>query len=189
MWSRRLTEPPRPANVGLEPSNKVSEPKGWRGRSESCQTGSVHRLASAEAKFSLPPPAERGGYSRSEWWRIPLPPRQRTPQQRGLSSVMRGASCKAFPERGGTRHRRAEGFVSQRRKVAAALSAAVTSAKLIGDTPTLQAEPSQKKRPNSNASRSSGERGLGGEALLSEKRPLPPESSPKFVSLLAKTGK
>ena len=27
---------------------------------------------------------------------------------------------------------------------------------------------------NSNANRSSGERGLGGEALLSEKRPLPP---------------
>ena len=52
----------------------------------------------------------------------------------------------------------------------------MTTAKLIGDTPTLQAEPSQKERPNSNASRSSGERGLGGEALLSEKRPLPPES-------------
>ena len=26
------------------------EPKGWRGRSESCQTGSVHRLAPAGAK-------------------------------------------------------------------------------------------------------------------------------------------
>ena len=32
--------------------------------------------------------------------------------------------------------------------------------------------------PNSNASRSSGERGLGGEALLSEKRPLPRSSQP-----------
>ena len=42
--------------------------------------------------------------------------------------------------------------------------------------PTSQAEPSQKKRPNPNASRSSGERGLGGEGLLSEKPPLPPES-------------
>ena len=30
------------------------EPKGWRGRSESCQTGSVHRLASAEAKSPTP---------------------------------------------------------------------------------------------------------------------------------------
>ena len=46
----------------------------------------------------------------------------------------------------------------------------------IGDRPTSQAEPPPKKRPNSNASRSSGERGLGGEALLSEKRPLPPAS-------------
>ena len=41
---------------------------------------------------------------------------------------------------------------------------------------TSQAEPTPKNRPNPNASRSSGERGLGGEALLSEKRPLPPEA-------------
>ncbi len=34
----------------------------------------------------------------------------------------------------------------------------------------------QKQHPP-NASRSSGERGLGGEALLSEKRPLPPAFS------------
>ena len=60
--------------------------------------------------------------------------------------------------------------------VAAALSAAVTLLKPIGDTPNAQAEPSQKKSTPSNAKRSSGERGLGGEALLSEKRPLPPES-------------
>ena len=33
------------------------------------------------------------------------------------------------------------------------------------------------KRTPPNASRSSGERGLGGEALLSEKRPLPPALS------------
>ena len=78
---------------------------------------------------------------------------------------------------------------SPRRMSAAALSAAVDSTKPIGEKPHSQAEPSKQKRPNPNASRSSGERGLGGEALLSEKRPLPPESSPKFVSLLAKTGK
>ena len=59
---------------------------------------------------------------------------------------------------------------------AAALSAAVTLLKPIGDSPNAQAEPSQKKSTLPNASRSSGERGLGGEALLSEKRPLPPES-------------
>ena len=39
-----------------------------------------------------------------------------------------------------------------------------------------QGEPSQSKPTNSNPSCSSGERGLGGEALLSEKRPLPPEN-------------
>ncbi len=175
----------------------------------------------------------------------------------GVSSVMRfahdgslcggnllgGASCKASPERGGAHQQRAEGFVPPRWQVAAALSAAVTIAQLIGDTPTFQAEPTPKKNtpqtpaalrergvwgergfsqrsrlspqsslsystmagrggsvsrrdhspayrrhahlsggtkpeetPNPNASRSSGERGLGGEGLLSEKPPLPPES-------------
>ena len=101
--------------------------------------------------------------------------------EKSLSSVslrLTALPDKASPERGGARRRRAEGFVPKRRKVAAALSAAVTTAKLIGDTPTLQAEPSQKKRPNSNASRSSGERGLGGEELLSEKLPLPPVRPP-----------
>ena len=49
LWSRRLTEPPRPASVGAPHNDGISGPKGWRGRSESCQTGSVHRLASAEA--------------------------------------------------------------------------------------------------------------------------------------------
>ena len=58
----------------------------------------------------------------------------------------------------------------------AALSAAVTLLKPIGDSPNAQAEPSQKKSTSPNANCSSGERGLGGEALLSEKRPLPPES-------------
>ena len=59
---------------------------------------------------------------------------------------------------------------------AAALSAAATSTKPQETAPNAQAEPSQKKSTPPNANRSSGERGLGGEALLSEKRPLPPES-------------
>ena len=62
------------------------------------------------------------------------------------------------------------------RTVAAALSAAVTTAKRQGIAPTSQAEPTKKKRTPPNASRSSGERGLGGEVLLSEKQPLPPAS-------------
>ena len=72
---------------------------------------------------------------------------------------------------------------------AAALSAAVTLLKPIGDTPNAQAEPSQKKSTLPNANRSSGERGLGGEALLSEKRPLPPASpSPVFSEGSAREG-
>ena len=63
-------------------------------------------------------------------------------------------------------------MAAQRWQVAAALSAAVTTTNQQETAPNLQAEPSQKKRPTPNASRSSGE-GVWGEALLSEKRPLP----------------
>ena len=61
--------------------------------------------------------------------------------------------------------------------VAAALSAAVTSPKPIGETPTFQAEPSKQKRLNPIARRSSG--GSAREGLLSEKPPpsQPPSSS------------
>ena len=69
---------------------------------------------------------------------------------------------------------RSQRIRSPRWLVAAALSAAVTSTKPQETAPNSQAEPSQKKSTPPNANRSSGERGLGGEALLSEKRPLPP---------------
>ena len=55
---------------------------------------------------------------------------------------------------------------------AAALSAAVTTTKLTGDAPNSQAEPSKKKGVTQTPS-ALRERGSGGEALLSEKRPLP----------------
>ncbi len=60
----------------------------------------------------------------------------------------------------------------QRRQVAAALSAAVTITKLIGDAPNSQAEPT-KKKGSSRAPAALRERGAGGEALLTEKRPRP----------------
>ncbi len=62
------------------------------------------------------------------------------------------------------------------RTVAAALSAAVTTTKPQETAPNSQAKPTKKKARPPNASCSSGERGLGGEGLLSEKPPLPPES-------------
>ena len=58
------------------------------------------------------------------------------------------------------------------RTVAAALSAAVTTPKLIGDRPNSQAEPTSQKSPTRTPA-ALRERGSGGEALLSEKRPLP----------------
>ena len=57
-------------------------------------------------------------------------------------------------------------------QVAAALSAAVTTTKPIGDAPTFQAELTQKKGAIQTPA-ALRERGSGGEALLSEKRPLP----------------
>ncbi len=57
-------------------------------------------------------------------------------------------------------------------QVAAALSAAVTIAQPIGGTPNSQAEPTPKSQPTQSPD-ALRERGSGGEALLSEKRPLP----------------
>ena len=65
--------------------------------------------------------------------------------------------------------------VSQRRQVAAALSAAVTTTKLIGDAPTLHGRTSSKERASLFPA-TLRERGSGGEALLLEKRPLPQRS-------------
>ena len=81
-------------------------------------------------------------------------------------------SMQASPERGGARLRRAEGFVPHTAKVAAALSAAVTITQPIGDTPHSQAEPTKQNRTRQTLT-ALRERGTGGEALLSEKRPLP----------------
>ena len=57
------------------------------------------------------------------------------------------------------------------RTSAAALSAAVDTTKMIRDNPNLQAEPPLKKHPRQTPA-ALRERGSGGEALLSEKRPL-----------------
>ena len=65
-------------------------------------------------------------------------------------------------------------------KVAAALSAAVTTTKQQEAAPTLQAEPPMQKNPRRTPS-ALRERGSGGEALLSEKRPLP-QNLPTVIS-------
>ncbi len=65
-----------------------------------------------------------------------------------------------------------EAAASSLRKVAAALSAAVTTTTQQETAPTSQAEPSQQKS-TSQTPAALRERGSGGEALLSEKRPLP----------------
>ena len=117
--------------------------------------------------------------------RYTLPPQQCTPQQKSLSSVSLtadssfcGGSLLAVlpakppqkglvPAAGGRR-----GSPPYATKVAAALSAAVTTTTPIGETPTFQAEPSKQKRPTQTPA-ALRERGSGREALLSEKRPLP----------------
>ena len=57
-------------------------------------------------------------------------------------------------------------------QVAAALSAAVTTTKLIGDRPHSQGRASPKEETTQTPA-TLRERGSGGEALLLEKRPLP----------------
>ena len=71
---------------------------------------------------------------------------------------------------------------SQRWQVAAALSAAVTTTKPQGNRVHLAWALNSKGRDKSIPSRSSGERGLGGEGLLSEKPPLPQNLPPLVFS-------
>ena len=60
-------------------------------------------------------------------------------------NLLGGASRKASPERGGARRKRAEGFVPQRRLVAAALSAAVTSSQKQKNAPNFHGRASLKE--------------------------------------------
>ena len=94
-----------------------------------------------------------------------------------VALFLRGAHTKKPPLKGEVPAKRAEGFRPPRRKVAAALSAAVTTTKFIGDAPTSQAEPSKGKGATQTPT-ALRERGSGGEALLSEKRPLPQNFPP-----------
>ena len=66
-------------------------------------------------------------------------------------------------------------LVPRASKVAAALSAAVTITKFIGEHSHFQAEPPMQKQ-TSQTPAALRERGAGGEALLLEKRPLPQNS-------------
>ena len=63
-------------------------------------------------------------------------------------------------------------MIPQRRKVAAALSAAVTTTKLIGDASYSQAEPNKQKDATQTPA-ALREKGSGEEGLLSEKPPPP----------------
>ena len=63
-------------------------------------------------------------------------------------------------------------YHTQRRQGAAALSAAVTTTKFIGERTYAQAEPPMQRCPAPTPA-TLRERGSGGEALLLEKRPLP----------------
>ena len=133
LWSRRLTEPPRPCGVGGHPQSCAdTHDSFFCGRS----LGGF-RLCGGEAV---------DGARLADFRSPPATPSE--PLLIGLSRT-------------------------QRWQVAAALSAAVTITKPIGDAPTSQAKPTPKKCPNPNAGRSSG--GSAREGLLSEK---PPPSQP-----------
>ena len=102
------------------------------------------------------------------------------------------SAYKKPPLKGEVPAKRAEGFRPPRRKVAAALSAAVTTTKPIRNASTSQAEPSKRKGAT-QAPPALRERGSGGEALLSEKRPLPqrlplPRSPLPLLHLLFELG-
>ena len=103
---------------------------------------------------------------------------------RGLFSVMRAAHDGSFcgrsqgggfpiaPATPSGAHLLIDWYRGNNWQVAAALSAAVITTKLIRRPTALAGARKPKGRDNSNPSYSSGE-GAGGEALLLEKRPLP----------------
>ena len=71
----------------------------------------------------------------------------------------------------------------QRRQVAAALSAAVTTTKLQEIAPTSHGRASREEK-SSLFPATLRERGSGGEALLLEKRPLPQKPPPRLIERL-----
>ncbi len=74
-------------------------------------------------------------------------------------------------------------LVPRTAKVAAALSAAVTITKFIGERSRFQAEPPMQKQ-TSQTPATLRERGSGGEALLLEKRPLPQKSLTNYSLIM-----
>ena len=128
-----------------------------------------------------PPSTEGGDHPRQRMVEdILFPPRLCVSQQKGLSSVSltadsslcRGSlfgtvSRKASPERGGARHRRAEGFVPP-------TSAGHKRA-------PSQAEPPMQKSPSQTPA-ALRERGVWGERRFSQRSGLSPQSFPHPVS-------
>ena len=171
--SRRLTEPPRPCGAGVRVCGRGrisclrARPKdGARLAAFRSPFGNLR--ASAYKLVSFPTLAGRGA---------------------GVRVCGRGRSLGEFRLCGGDQRAFRSPFGNlrlplmslyrfRRWQVAAALSAAVTTAEPIGERPHSQAEPSKRHRLTPNASRSSG--GDLGEALLSEKRP-PPASPPSCL--------
>ena len=88
LWSRRLTEPPRPANIGLRPSYKVSGPEGVAGaigkppfRVRRTRNSNLWRLC----RHPSPPSTEGVGPSAAaDGGRYPT---HHTPQQKVFPSV------------------------------------------------------------------------------------------------------
>ena len=102
----------------------------------------------------------RGGFSE----RSPSPPRPLSPEERLAFELV--ASSEVVPPESGMRS-----SISLRES-AAALSAAVTTPQKQENAPTLHGRTSPKEKPSLYPA-ALRERGSGGEALLSEKRPLP----------------
>ena len=145
LWSRRLTEPPRPCGMKeTEPLRPLRGHLPFQGRLcvEACPKGSLC-----------------GGSS---------PPRQslHTPIAGKPMVCAIGFPAIQFP---------------QRRMSAAALSAAVDSAKLIEATSNLQAEPS-KQNHTSRTPTALRERGVWGERGFSQRSRLSPQKLPTHIS-------
>ena len=128
-----------------------------------CRSGGVYLPPSAAAD-GLPPSAEGGEGWQQSCHKLLF----RALQARGGGFPIAPATPSAHSLWGLCR--------TLRWQVAAALSAAVTTTKPIGDAPTSQAEPTMQKQPRQTPA-ALREKGSGEEGLLSEKPP-PPQNPP-----------
>ena len=164
LWSRRLTEPPRPCSAREPGGSKRAVWEASCGMQGRFRTFSFILTWQSQKSTHFITQKEKVGA-----FFFPVHGIRRSPLYiHALYKCIRTPCTSAYLLFIYTHHFHRP----KRRKSTAALSAAVDTRNMQETAPHLQAEPSQQHRTRQTPA-ALRERGSGGEALLSEKRPLP----------------